>query len=169
MTEHACLQSRWLIQHLQHSNVCDFLQFIVVVQSLGHVQLLWPQGQQHTRPPCPSPTPRVHPNPCPLSRWCHPAISSSVVPFSSCINLSQHQGLFQSAGSSHQVAKVLELQHQSFQWIFRIDVLYDWLDWSVAVQGTLRSVHQLRGSIYWAPSVCQELSEELLFKELAAM
>ena len=40
MTEHACLQSRWLIQHLQHSNVCDFLQFIVVVQSLGHVQLL---------------------------------------------------------------------------------------------------------------------------------
>ena len=39
---------------------------------------------QHARPPCPSPTPRVHPNPCPLSRWCHPTISSSVVPFSSC-------------------------------------------------------------------------------------
>ena len=39
---------------------------------------------QHTRPPCPSPTPGVHPNPCPLSRWCHPANSSSVVPFSSC-------------------------------------------------------------------------------------
>ena len=39
---------------------------------------------QHTRPPCPSPTPRVHPNPCPSSRWCHPAISSSVVPFSHC-------------------------------------------------------------------------------------
>ena len=39
---------------------------------------------QHTRPPCPSPTPRVHPNPCPLSWWCHPTISSSVVPFSSC-------------------------------------------------------------------------------------
>ena len=39
---------------------------------------------QHTRPPCPSPTPRVYPNPCPLSRWCHLAISSSVVPFSSC-------------------------------------------------------------------------------------
>ena len=39
---------------------------------------------QHTRPPCPSPTPRVHPNSCPSSRWCHPAISSSVVPFSSC-------------------------------------------------------------------------------------
>ena len=39
---------------------------------------------QHTRPPCPSPTPRVHPNPCPLSQWCHPTISSSVVPFSFC-------------------------------------------------------------------------------------
>ena len=45
---------------------------------------LWPCEPQHARPPCPSPTPRVHPNPCPLSRWCHPTISSSVVPFSSC-------------------------------------------------------------------------------------
>ena len=45
---------------------------------------LWPHGLQHPRPLCPSPTPRVHPNPCPLSRWCHPTISSSVVPFSSC-------------------------------------------------------------------------------------
>ena len=44
----------------------------------------WPHELQHARPPCPSPTPGVHPNPCPLSRWCHPAISSSVVPFSSC-------------------------------------------------------------------------------------
>ena len=39
---------------------------------------------QHAMPPCPSPTPWVHPNPCPSSRWCHPAISSSIVPFSSC-------------------------------------------------------------------------------------
>ena len=43
---------------------------------------LQPHELQHARPPCPSPTPRVHPNSCPLSRWCHPAISSSVVPFS---------------------------------------------------------------------------------------
>ena len=42
------------------------------------------QGLQHSRPPCPSPTPRVHPNLCPLSQWCHPTISSSVIPFSSC-------------------------------------------------------------------------------------
>ena len=43
-----------------------------------------PHGLQHTRPPCPSPTPRACSNSCPSSRWCHPAISSSVVPFSSC-------------------------------------------------------------------------------------
>ena len=43
-----------------------------------------PHEPQHARPPCPSPAPGVHPNPCPLSRWCHPTISSSVVPFSSC-------------------------------------------------------------------------------------
>ena len=46
---------------------------------------LWPHGLQRARPPCPSPTPRVHSNSCPLSRWCHPAISSSIVPFSSCL------------------------------------------------------------------------------------
>ena len=45
---------------------------------------LLPHESQHARPPCPSPTPGVHPNSCPLSWWCHPAISSSVVPFSSC-------------------------------------------------------------------------------------
>ena len=45
---------------------------------------LWPHEVQHARPPCPSPTPRVHSNSRPISRWCHPAISSSVVAFSSC-------------------------------------------------------------------------------------
>ena len=45
---------------------------------------LWPHEPQHSRPPCPSPTARVYPNPYLLSRWCHPTISSSVIPFSSC-------------------------------------------------------------------------------------
>ena len=45
---------------------------------------LWPHKSQHARPPCPSPTPGVYPNSCPSSQWCHPAISSSVGPFSSC-------------------------------------------------------------------------------------
>ena len=46
---------------------------------------LWPHELQHARPPCPSPTPRFYSNSCPLSRWCHPTISSSVIPFSSCL------------------------------------------------------------------------------------
>ena len=48
---------------------------------------LWPHEPQHARPPCPSPTPGVHSNSCPSSQWCHPAISSSVIPFSSCLLL----------------------------------------------------------------------------------
>ena len=52
-------------------------------------------GLQHTRPPCPSPTPGVYPNSCPLSRWCHPTISSSVVPFSSCPQSFPASGSFQ--------------------------------------------------------------------------
>ena len=50
---------------------------------------------QHARPPYPSPPPRVYPNPCPSSRWCHPAISSSVVPFSSCLQSFPASGSFQ--------------------------------------------------------------------------
>ena len=52
-------------------------------------------GLQHTRPPCPSPAPRVHSNSCPLSRWCHPTISSSVFPFSSCLQSFPASGSFQ--------------------------------------------------------------------------
>ena len=52
---------------------------------------LWPHESQHARPPCPSLTPGVYPNSCPLSRWCHPAISSSVVPVPPSFSLSQHQ------------------------------------------------------------------------------
>ena len=81
----------------------------------------WPHGLQYARHPCPPPPPRVSPSSCPLHQWYHPAISSSVVPFSSC--LCQHQGLFQWVTSLHHVAKVWELQHQSFQWILSNDFL----------------------------------------------
>ena len=79
---------------------------------------LWLYESQHTRPPCQSPTPGVYSNSCPSSQWCHPAISSSVVPFSSCPQCLPASGSFPWVSSSHQVAKVLEfqLQHQSFQW-----------------------------------------------------
>ena len=63
----------------------DLNQFSSVQFSRSVVfESLRPHEPQHTRPPCPSPTPGVHPNPCPLSQWYHPTISSSVVPFSSC-------------------------------------------------------------------------------------
>ena len=65
---------------LKHSTEYSSLQFSRSVLSNS----LWAHELQHARPPCPSPTPGVHSNSCPLSRWCHPAISSSVVPFSSC-------------------------------------------------------------------------------------
>ena len=60
---------------------------------------------------------------CPLSWWCHPSISSSATPLSFCLQSSQHQDLFQWVSSSHQMTEVLELQlqHQSFQWMFRFD------------------------------------------------
>ena len=56
---------------------------------------LWPNEVQHTRTPCPSPTPRVYPNSCPLSRWCQATISVSVVPFSSCPQSFPASGSFQ--------------------------------------------------------------------------
>ena len=62
----------------------EFLDFMVQFSHSDVSDSLWPQGPQHTRPPCPSPVPGVYPNSCPLSQWCHPAISSSVVPSSSC-------------------------------------------------------------------------------------
>ena len=71
---------------------------------------LRPHGLQHARPPCPSPAPGVYPNSCPLSRWCHPTISSSVVPFSSCplsfpaSGSFQMSQLFASGGQSTRVS-----------------------------------------------------------------
>ena len=116
-----------LITTSSHQNEVPEIRFILLSVQFSHSVMsdsLWLHEPQHTRPPCPSPTPRVHPNPCPLSLWCHPTISSSLIPFSSCPQ-SQHQGLFKWVSSSHQVAKVLEFQfhHQSFQWIPRTDLL----------------------------------------------
>ena len=91
---------------------------------------LLPHGLQNARLPCPSPTLEAGSNSCPSSRWCHTTISSCHLSPSPAISFSQHQGLFQWVSSSHQVTKVLELQHQhqqqSFQWIFSVDFLKDW-------------------------------------------
>ena len=101
---------------------------------------LQPHGLQRPRPPCPSPTPRVHST---HVHWVNDAVQPShplLSPTAPAPYLSQHQSLFQWVNSSHQVAKVLEfqLQHQSFQWTPRTDLL--------AVQGTLKSLLQHHSS-----------------------
>ena len=90
---------------------------------------LWPHGLQHTR--LLSCTLSEFAQTC--AHWVNDAIQSShplLPPSPPSHNLSQHQGLFQWVSSSHHVAKVLELKHQSFWWIFKTDFLYDWLVWS---------------------------------------
>ena len=113
---------------------------------------LRPHGLQHASLPCPSLSPRVCSNSYSLSQWCYPTISSFVILVSFCLQSFQHQGLFQWVGSLHQVAKVLELQlqHQSFQWLFRL-IFLDWFDLPV-VQGTLNSLlqhHSSKASVLW--------------------
>ena len=76
----------------KHESSLNITQISSVTQSCP---TLWPHELQHTRPPCPLPTPRVYPNSCPLSRWCHPTISSSVFPFSSCPQSFPASGSFQ--------------------------------------------------------------------------
>ena len=71
--------------------IVQSVQFSSVAQSCLTLQ---PHGLQHTRPPFASPTPGVHPNSCPLSRWCHPSILSSVIPFSSCLQSFPASGSF---------------------------------------------------------------------------
>ena len=116
---------------------------------------LRPHGLQHARPPCPSPTPGIYSNSCPLSWWCHPTISSSDVPFSSCLLSFPASGSFQMRQfftSGGQCIGFYQLQHQSFQWTFRlISLRMDWLD-LLAVQGTLKSLfqhHSSKTSILW--------------------
>ena len=114
------------------------------VQSLSSVWLFGTRWTEHTRPPCPSPTPVVHPNLCPLCRWCHPTISSSVVPFSYCLNLSQHQGLF-----NESALRIRGPKYWSFSFSISpsnehpglISFRMVWLD-LLAVQGTLKSLLQ---------------------------
>ena len=115
---------------------------------------LQPHEPQHARPPCPSPTPRVYPNSYPLSRWCHPTISSSVVPFSSYPQSCPASGFFSDESGLH----IRWPKYWSFSFsispsnehpglIFRMD----WLD-LLAAQGTLKSLlqhHSSKASIFW--------------------
>ena len=116
---------------------------------------LWPHGLQHTRLPCPSPTPRVYSNSCPLTRWCHPTISPSVVPFSS-----RHQSypasgsfpmnqLFTSGGQSTGASVSASVLPMNIQGWLLISFRIDWFG-ILAVQETLKSLlqyHSLKASI----------------------
>ena len=116
---------------------------------------LQPHGLQHTRPPCPTPTPGVYSNSCPLSWWCYPTISSSVIPFSSRLQLFPASGsfpmsqLFASGGQSIGVSastSVLRMNMQDWSPL-------GWMGWiSLQVQGTLKSLlqhHSSKASILW--------------------
>ena len=110
---------------------------------------LRPHGLQHTRPPCPSPTPRVHSDSCPLSQWCYPTIPSSVIPFSSCLQSFPASGSFQ---MSHFLASGCQsngiwasASSPSNEYSGLISFRMDWLD-LLAVQETLRSLLQHHSS-----------------------
>ena len=86
---------------------------------------LRPHEMQHARPPYPSPTPGVHPNSCPLSQWCHPTISSSVIPFSSCPQSFPASGSFQMSQLFAAGGQGIGVSASTsvLQWIFRTDLL----------------------------------------------
>ena len=127
--------------------MCDVssVQFSCSVMSNS----LRPHETQHARPPCPSPTPRVYSNSCPSSRWCHPAISSSVVPFSSCLQSLPASGSFPKS----QLFAAGGQKYWSFSFSISpssehpglISFKLDWLD-LLAVQGTLKSLLQHHSS-----------------------
>ena len=118
------------------------------VQSLSRVRLLQPHELQLARPPCPSPTPGVHSNSCPSSQWCHLAISSSVIPFSSC-----PQSLPAWVFSNESTLRMRWPKYWSFSFSIipskeipgLIPFRMDWLD-LLAVQGTLKSLLQHHSS-----------------------
>ena len=114
---------------------------------------LWPHGLQHARLPCPSPTPGVYSNSRPLSQWCHPTISSSVIPFSSCLQTFPASGSFPMKSAlcirwpKYWNFSISPSKEYSGLISFRID----WFDLP-AVQGTLKSFlqrHSSKASILW--------------------
>ena len=126
---------------------CEFtvsVQFSCLVVS----DSLQPHGLQHTRPHCPSPTPRTYSDSGPLSQWCHPTVSSSATPFSSCPQSFPASVLFQWVSSSHEMAKYWSFSFNispSNEHPGLISFKMDWLD-LLAVQGTLKSLLQHHSS-----------------------
>ena len=125
------------------------------VQSLIHVRLFVTPWLHHARPPCPSPTPGAYSNSCPLSWWCHPTISSFVVPFSSCLQSFPASGSFpmsQFFTSDGQRIVVSASASVFPEYLGLISFRMDWLD-LLAIQGTPKSFlqhHSSKASILWS-------------------
>ena len=119
----------WQIDEETVETVTDFI-FSVQFNRLVMSDSLRPQEPQHPGPPCPSPTPGVHPNSCPLSRWCHPAISSSFIPFSSCPQSFPAPGAFQMSQFSASGGQSIGVS-ASYQWTYPMNT-QDWfpLGWT---------------------------------------
>ena len=130
--------------------VSSLVQFSSVAQSCPTLRL---HESQHSRPPCPSPSPGVHSDSCPSSRWCHPAISSSVVPFSSCPQSLPASGSFQMSQFFIRWPKYWSLSFSispSNEYSGLISFRVDRFD--LAVQGTLKSLlqhHSSKASSIW--------------------
>ena len=100
LLKYSTLHDAWIVFTLfgfitEYNFTLDFPQVILQLSSLIVSDSLWSHEVQHTRPPCPLPTSGLYPISCPLSRWCHSTISSSVVPFSSCPQSFPASGSFQ--------------------------------------------------------------------------
>ena len=134
----------------QHSVISNLLVSSSVQFSRSVVSsCLWSHGLQHARPPCPSSTPGVYPNSCPLSRWCHRTILSSVIPFPSCLQTFPASGsfpmsrFFASGGQSFGVSASISSPSNEYSGL--ISFRMDWLD-LLEIQGTLKSLLQHHSS-----------------------
>ena len=130
----------------EQTAVFVLVDFILSVQFSRSVvsDCLLPHGLQHARPPCPSPTPRVYSDSCPLSRWCHPTISSSVIPLSSLLQSFPASGYFQmsrffASGFSFNISP-------SNEYSGLISFRIDWLDLLSVSFLTLKSLLQHHSS-----------------------
>ena len=115
---------------------------------------LRPHEPQHARPPCPSPTPRIYSNSCPLSQWCHPTISSSVVPFFFCLQSFPTSGSFQmsqffsSGGQSIGVSASASVLPMNIQDWFRLGCT-GWISLQSEGLKSLLQHHSSKASILW--------------------
>jgi len=121
---------------------------------------LQPHGLQHTRPPCPSPTPGVYSNSCPLSQWCHPTILSSIIPFSSCLQSFPASGafrmsqLFASGGQSIRVSASASVLPMNIQDWFPLR-LTDWISLlSKELSRVFSNTTVQKNQSFWLTSLC---------------